>query len=210
MIGERRRRTERLLARGHLPGRAREELLARVLGDPAVTGKPVRRWGARIAVGLPAAFAVAAILLFVRSDRGDSDALREKGSSSAAPLVEIACTSREGEACHRGGKLLVRVEALPQGGFLEAYLTRVGPAAKDADGERLWISPPRADARTVSVPADRGPQILASALELASLEPGAYSVHLRLLRRELTRSELASAGDGLALATVHLPLAVIP
>jgi len=201
------RRTAQLLARGRLPGQAREEVLERVLRDPSVSGAR-RPWRLPLAFGLPA---VAAMALFVsfRSREGD-DTLRAKGASDVRPRVEIVCTAMDGPACRRDGKLLIQVDPLPQGGFVEAYLTPASSSSDGAPAERLWLSPPHADASTVAVPASASSQILGVGVDLSALQPGTYRAHLRLFSRALSRTELRGLGDEGAISVSDLPLTVLP
>lgn len=199
MIGDRRARTERLLARGRLSGRARERLLGEILRHPGVPGGRRRSWGIRLALFAPAA-AAAAVALFV--GRGHDD-VRVKGAGG--PLVEIVCTAPAGAACQRAGKMLVRVQGLGEDAYLVAYLTARGEDAP----ERRWLSPPTANERTLRVPASASPQLLPRAVELAALPPGAYDVHLRLVRQPLVRGQLGSPSDA-TVVSVTAPLTVVP
>jgi hypothetical protein len=186
---------DRLLARGRLSGRQRDNVL-----DGAVRAAAPRRrgWRQLLAVLLPATAAALLLLLWPRQ------AFTPKGAP-ASTLLEVTCVDGARDRCRAGETLLFHVGGANQGGVLTAWAEPAG------GGEAIWYFPP-SDDRPLTVAATPAMQTLGRGVRLGPEQPpGAYVVHLVLTARPLTRAEARDArdrrDDGL-LASTAVPLQV--
>jgi hypothetical protein len=198
-----------LLARGRLPGAARERILARVLRAVAAVRAPWRRLArVRAAAWVSAAAAATGatvVLLLARAPSPPPSPipLRHAARGAAgAPFVQARCEGRPPAQCRRGDRLLFEVDGAERGGLLAAY-------AEAPAGERIWYFPTVAG-HWGAIPARAGHVIVPEAARLEGEHaPGRYALHLLVLDRPATRADLA-AGRAPALAAAVVPLEVLP
>jgi hypothetical protein len=198
-MSNRRERLDRLLARGHLAGSARERILEGALREAGAAAPwYMRRWVWSVSVPALAGGALVAALTM----RAGPAAMRAKGSASGA-TVSLECTRGADDVCSRQGMLLFRVEPRPDRAYIAAYAQPLG------GGERTWFFPPARDANEPTIEPSPAPQILRQGVQLRSVPQGRYDVVVVLSPRPITREDaVAPAGDGLV--ALRLPLSVGP
>jgi hypothetical protein len=164
---------ERLLAQGHLSGRAYDEIESRVM--QAVLPRPRRSnfyWV--LAAAIPAVAALGGVALYLGSPTvatTDGGGFTAKGAdTSLSGAVELRC-SGEG-ACRAGDKLLFMVDTSVVHGYLNASAQRIEPPSP----ERVRLFP-TASGESPRVEASGGMIVVDKAVRLgASLGPGLYRV----------------------------------
>jgi hypothetical protein len=196
----RRERLDRLLARGHLAGSARERILEGALREVGAAAPWYKRRLVLWSASLPALAGGA--LVAVLTMRGSPAEMRAKGGASDA-RVSLECTRGADDACSRQGILLFRVEALAARAYIAAYAQPLG------GGERTWFFPPAPDADEPTIEPSPAPQILRQGVQLRSVPQGRYDVVVVLSPRPIRREDaVAQAGD--RLVALRLPLSVGP
>ena len=178
-------------------GPVREQILERALagaGVPRASKARTLRLGARLAVPLMAAAAIAGLFL----TRSLGDGWRAKGGPRGLPVLSIECSHGTLEHCSSSGMLLFRVEALRARSHLYAYAEPLGP------GERIWFFTP--DGSEPIVEPKPSPQVLSQGFQARSLGPGRYRVHLLASDAPLSKAELLSG----KLPEQTLELTVLP
>jgi hypothetical protein len=199
-MSSRRERLDRLLARGHLAGSARERILEGALREVGAAAPWYTRRFVLWSVSVPALAGGALVAAFTL--RGSPAGMRAKGTASGA-TVSLECTRGADDVCSRQGILLFRVEALAARAYIAAYAQPLG------EGERTWFFPPAPDADEPTVEPSREPQILRQGVQLRSVPQGRYDVVIVLSPRPITREDaVAPAGDGVV--ALRLPLSVGP
>lgn len=166
---------ERLLARGHLSGRAYDEIEARVM--QAVAPRPrVTRFQWVLAAALPVAAAVGGLALYLNrpGDSAESGGFTAKGSESAlAGAVELRCSTER--TCRVGDTLLFLVDSDVAHGYLNVTAQRISPPSP----ERVRFFP-TVDGESPRVEAARGTIVVERGVRLgSSLGPGLYRVDIR-------------------------------
>jgi len=191
---------DRLLGRGRLSGRAREDILAGALRGAGVVQPP---WYKRKVVlwGSPALACAAAVALMLGL-RAPTDEMRAKGQGRRA-VISVECGGVDPARCTRADKILFRAEGVPATSYLVAY------GQLDGTGERVWFFP-MADGSEPVVVAGDAPQIVREGVNAGSLPSGRYEIHALLAPRPLSRNEVVSASDKDVIARRSTRLEVIP
>jgi hypothetical protein len=207
MMPSRRDRLDQLLARGRLPGSARERVLEAALREANVT----RPWYARRLFVLTASpalagAALAAVVLTVRAPASD---MRSKGALAGGPRVTLECTRGDPGVCSREGMLLFRVEGARERAYVAAY------AEPRGGGERIWFFPSGPDGREPVVEPSVDPQVMRQGVKVGSIPEGSYDVRVVMGTRPVSRDEALAApapggggGGGGGLTVEHLALTV--
>lgn len=134
-----RKQLDEILAGGHLPGQAYDEIFERVLATTAPRAAPraERRPGWLLIPGI-AATALGTWLVFFTGTKGR---FLEKGGVSPAPSsaagIDLACKSSAGPRCRVDDTLMFLIRPDTGTGYLGAYAQRTD----DPDGERIWYFP---------------------------------------------------------------------
>jgi hypothetical protein len=167
---------ERLLANGHLSGRAYDRIEERVMERVAPRRRvPRLRW--LLAAALPAVTAVGGLVFFLGRTppaSNDGGGFREKGSEPAlAGAVELRCSTER--SCRVGDTLLFLVNTDVIHGYLNVSAQRISPPSP----ERIRFFPTESG-DSPRVEAARGTIVLEKGIRLGpSLSPGIYRVDLR-------------------------------
>ncbi len=166
---------ERLLANGHLSGRAYDEIEVRVLDRVAPRARLTRfQWLLAAALPVTAAAGLAFSLSREAIDSKESGGFTAKGSEPAlAGAVELRCSSER--ACRAGDTLFFLVNTDVAHGYLNASAQRISPPSI----ERIRFFPteggdsPRVEAAHGTIVVEKGVRLG------PSLTPGVYRVDVR-------------------------------
>lgn len=167
---------ERLLAHGHLSGRAYDEIEARVM-QSALPRAPVYRVRWTLAAALPVAAAFAALALYLRGPSegaGSAGGFTVKGGDPAlAGAVELRCSKER--TCRPGDTLLFLVDTDVVHGYLNASAQRIEPSVT----ERVRFFPTESGESPRVEPAG-GTIVVGKGVRLGKgFGPGLYRVDIR-------------------------------
>jgi hypothetical protein len=166
-----------LLARGRLSAPRRERIFEEV--DRHVRWRRAARYAM---VAAPLALA-AGLALLVRPHDAGPDPYAPKGTLQSH--VELGCSGGELFHCPTGSKLIFRLDALKEAGFLHAYAEPLDPGR-----ERVWYYPTMANP-SPHVEAASGAQIMGQGIVVGPEHvPGRYRVHLVVAPTPLSREDL--------------------
>ena len=192
-----------LLARGRRSGRQREETLDRIL-DRVVPGRATNR-RAWLAGASMAAAAAAASRSSWRGHMATEGPFAARGTSGAAPRVDLVCAGGSLDACPQGSRLLFAASAGGRTGYLAAYAEPVG-----GGGDRVWYFSAEHTA-PVLVAGAGGAAPLDAAVQIGpEHRAGRYFVHLVVAARPLSREEALRPPAAETLSSETIPLDVVP
>jgi hypothetical protein len=193
---------DRLLARGALSGREREDVLARVLER---TARPAARARVRpliFGVAGLAVCAAAAVAVAAAWPRRDTGAFASRGAQDQGIHVEIACSGARLSACPVGSHLVFSASGAAPG-YLAAWAEPV------AGGERIWYFSAERDAPSILPTATAAP--LDRAVEIGPEHAiGKYFVHIVVGAHPLSREQALRGDPGSILASETAAIEVIP
>jgi hypothetical protein len=197
---------DRLLARGRMGAPARERVLGRVLEKAAPKKSRMASWAGVFA--FVSAGAVAAALLLMQG-HPEGTFTSKGGTAAATARVEASCIDGDPGRCPMGSTLVFRAEecaeACKGGGYLAAFAERPGST------ERIWYFPSSNDPSLPPVAAQAEPQVLARGARIGPEHtPGPYVVTMILLRRPLTREQIADAKGADEVRRWTTPMEVTP
>jgi hypothetical protein len=154
---------------------------------------------------LATAASAAVLVAVIRPARRPVEWRSRGGQSQAASAlaVEVGCSGGTLERCPLGSTLIIRTELSEPLGFVVAYADPVA-----GGGQRVWyFSGPGAP----EVRASREPVILDRGIRVGPEHSlGAYEIHVLVVRRRMTPSELATLGAGDVIAAARLRLVITP
>jgi hypothetical protein len=167
---------ERLLAHGHLSGRAYDQIESRVMQSVLPRPRASRFYWA-LAAALPAVAALGGLVLYLSGSPGapsDTGRFTAKGAAtSLAGAVELRCSTER--ACRAGDTLLFLVDTNVVHGYLNASAQRITPPSP----ERIRLFPTESG-ESPRVEAAVGMAVLDKGVRLGkSLGPGVYRVDVR-------------------------------
>lgn len=182
---------ERVLANGHLSGRAYDEIEARVMQAVLPRQRPSRFYWV-LAAALPAAAALGGIVLYLSrpaEETPPAGGFTAKGSEGPlAGAVELRCSADRG--CRTGDTLLFLVDTNRVHGYLNASAQRIAPPSS----ERIRFFP-TGSGESPLVEATGGMKVVEKGVRLGpSFGPGVYRVDVRWTKG--APSTDPSAGQG--------------
>jgi hypothetical protein len=165
---------ERLLAHGHLSGRAYDRIESRVM-QSVVPRAPLARFGWILAAALPAAAALGGLALYLGAapagEPSEASGFTAKGAGTPlAGSVELRCSSER--PCRVGDTLLFLVDTGVVHGYLNASAQRIAPPSL----ERIRFFP-TASGESPRLEAGGGTIVVEKGVRLGkTLGPGVYRV----------------------------------
>jgi hypothetical protein len=147
----------------------------------------------------------AALVLWVHASGDGTGDFRAKGSSRAAPVIDMACLGASLGACPHGSRVAFSLDG---GGGEAGFVTAYGDPA--SPGERVWyLDNEPVGARAAS--AGGLPRLVPNAAIVGAEHPaGLYRVTVVVSRRPLARAELARIAPTELVARAQLELVVTP
>ncbi len=182
---------ERLLAHGHLSGRAYDRIESRVM-QSVLPRAPVSRFYWVLAAAFPAVTALGGLAFYLSLPAGEpseAGGFTTKGAdASLAGAVELRCSSER--PCRVGDMLLFLVDTDLVHGYLNASAQRVAPPSP----ERVRLFPTESG-ESPHLVAGGGTAVAEKGVRLGkSLGPGVYRVDVRWT--DTAPSSDPSAGRG--------------
>jgi hypothetical protein len=197
---------DEVLAGGHLPARAHDEIFERVLA--AVEARPRRLpWWRRRWALVPAGTLAAALGGWLLSFRAARDGFSAKGDARLmeATGIAIACKSLAAR-CRVGDTMIFMVSPAVRTGYLVAYAQRVD----EPNGERIWYFPDAAG-RSPFVTGDGSTRVLDEGVKVgAEHRQGKYRVTLWLARSAIARGAPALASQAAQSTRTSVDLEIVP